>query len=121
LNLFVIQSVRGRILQPLSINQRNAAPRLYQRHKVRLFAGSLGSGTFRTDRTSMLKELADYDQLFWIELLHDVRLAEFRDDVFILVKHLLDLDRIVSEYLGRCIDPCQTAADHDRRQTYLKV
>ncbi|MCV4785214.1 hypothetical protein OFM36_37865, partial [Escherichia coli] len=49
LHFFVIESICGRILKPLSVNKRNSAPGPHKFYEIGLFAGGSGPRTLFTD------------------------------------------------------------------------
>ena len=77
-DLFVIQPVRGRILQALAIGERDAAPAADHVDEVRRLAGRLRARAFRLHRLAVLAELVEDAELFGVHHAAHARFAESR-------------------------------------------
>ena len=69
----------------------------------------------------MRPELVENAVLFRIQHARARALRRSRAPALVSVQHLLDLDRVIGQQLGRGVDAGQAAADHDRGQPHLQV
>ena len=120
-HFFMVQSVSGRVNQPLAVRNGDASPGPDERDEVGCLASRRGSASLAADGAPVRQVLVEHTEFFRVVETADLRLAEFSGDRLVLLQRLLDLDRVVRHQFCRGVDRRQTATDHHGRHAHLQV
>ena len=120
-DFLVIQPIGGRVLHPLAIGERHAAPLPHERDEIGRFAGRRGARALGADGAAVPRNSSRMPCSSGSSRLAHRGSPISLHERFVAIEDLLDLQRVIGEQLGRRIDAGQPAADHHRRQPHLQV